>query len=646
MIDISIVIVNYNVQHYLRQTLLSVRAAAGALNLECFVVDNASSDDSVAMLKQAFPELNLIASKENLGFSKGNNLALRQAKGKYILLLNPDTILTEDCLVKCRDFMDAHPEAGALGPKMIDGSGKFLPESKRGFPSPSVAFYKAFGLSKLFKHSPRFNRYHMGHVSTDETVPVDVLAGAFMFIRKEVLDKIGLLDERFFMYGEDIDMSYRIKEAGYENYYYPEALIIHFKGESTKKGSMNYVRVFYQAMILFADKHFKGKKATSFIGLMKFGIGLRALVDVVKAASYKIWLPLFDFLFIFLGLYAFKEFWEVYYFDNPRHFDGTNIYYYMLAYTLVWMSGAYIFGGYQRRFRYTTVLQGILLVSLIQFAVYGMLNPLYRPSRMMLVLGTVWALIVFLINRLVPHFIQHGNLDFGKDLKKKLLIIGGREEGQRIQSLLRSARVDYDLLKRISPDKTGETDFLQPVKDMIRMLRVDEIIWALNDVPYKVMIDFMTGEGQGISHKMVDGASDVILGSQSKNEQGEQYIHREHFILSDPVALRLKRLFDLFVAVICLILSPLLLLCKGNRWGLYRNIFRVFTGDSWVGYYPDAPDISALPPLRRGVLPPVYSEVKATPELQTLANLQYAKHYSILLDSTILFKNRCRMGGG
>ncbi len=644
MKDLSVVIVNYNVQHFLRQTLLSLEEAARSLSTEIFVVDNASSDGSVEMIRHEFPSVKLIASKENLGFSKGNNIALKEATGKYILLLNPDTVLGENTLEACFSFMEANPSVGALGPRMIDGSGTFLPESKRGFPSPSVAFYKAFGLSKIFRNSSRFNRYHMGHVDSDTQVPVDVLAGAFMFIRYEVLSQIGLLDERFFMYGEDIDLSYRIKQAGFENYYFPKAQIIHFKGESTKKGSLNYVRVFYQAMILFADKHFKGKKASSFIGLMKFGIGLRALVDVVKGVSFKILLPLFDFLFIFLGLYLFKEFWEVYYFDNPEHFDGTNIYYFMLIYTLVWMSGAYIFGGYQRRFKFTTVLQGILLVSLIQLAIYGLLNPHYRPSRMMLVLGTVWALIVFLANRLIPHFLQYGNLDFGKDQKKNIIIVAGDSEFQRILHLLDSAGVDFNLLYHLLPGKDADMKWLAPVRSLIRMLRVDEIIWALNDVPRLVMIDFMSKEGEGISHKMVEKNSKVILGSQSKDEQGEWYAHQERFALDNPVAQRLKRMFDVSMAVLFLIFSPLLLLCQGNRWGLIKHIIEVFGGKTWVGYYNDGEHIDPLPRLRQSILPPVYSRVSANVQMRTIANYQYAKHYSILLDLGILMKNICHLG--
>ena len=285
---LSIIIVNYNVRYFLEQALLSVRKAlappagggglSGGLVADVWVVDNNSVDDSVQMVQDKFPEVHLIANRDNVGFSTANNQAIRKSEGEYVLLLNPDTVVEEDTFEKCIAFMDAHPDAGALGVRMIDGSGKFLPESKRGFPSPWVAFCRTFGLSSFFPKSKLFNQYHLGYLNEHEIHPVDVLSGAFMLLRRSALDKAGLLDEAFFMYGEDIDLSYRIKLAGYENYYFPETTIIHYKGESTKKGSLNYVRAFYQAMIIFAQKHFTGRKARLFVAMLRVAIYLRALL--------------------------------------------------------------------------------------------------------------------------------------------------------------------------------------------------------------------------------------------------------------------------------------------------------------------------------------------------------------------------------
>jgi len=253
---LSVIIVNYNVQHFLEQCLHSVRKASKNISVEIFVVDNNSVDGSVQMVKEKFPEVLLIENKKNTGFSYANNQAIKISKGEYVLLLNPDTVVEEDTFEKVISFMDSHPDAGGLGVKMLDGKGNFLPESKRGLPTPAVAFYKIFGFSKLFPRSKTFGKYHLGFLDKDKTHEVEILSGAFMLMRKSVLDKVGLLDETFFMYGEDIDLSYRIILGGYKNYYFPETRIIHYKGESTKKSSVNYVFVFLQSNGHFCAKAF------------------------------------------------------------------------------------------------------------------------------------------------------------------------------------------------------------------------------------------------------------------------------------------------------------------------------------------------------------------------------------------------------
>jgi GT2 family glycosyltransferase len=237
--ELSIIIVNYNVRNFLEQCLLSVRKASENIDYEIFVVDNNSADGSCSMVKQSFPEVKLIRNNQNLGFAVANNQAIKMATGKFILLLNPDTIVEEDTFSKCIMFMNEHRDAGSVGVKMIDGKGKYLRESKRALPTPKVAFFKIFGFTSIFPESQKFNKYYMGYLDKDETNSVEILTGAFMFIRKEALDKAGLLDESFFMYGEDIDLSYRLITSGFKNYYYPDVTIIHYKGQSTKKGNIN-----------------------------------------------------------------------------------------------------------------------------------------------------------------------------------------------------------------------------------------------------------------------------------------------------------------------------------------------------------------------------------------------------------------------
>lgn len=272
---LTIIIVSYNVKFLLEQCLVSVRAAIHNTDAEVIIVDNASSDGSVGHLQPLFPSFYFISNLLNTGFSKANNQALMISRGKYILFLNPDTIVPEDCFVKCIAFMESHPSAGALGVKMLDGNGNFLKESKRGFPSPVVSFWKLSGVTRLFPHSKIFSKYYLGHLDENTSHEVEVLSGAFMFVKKEVLDQTGGFDERFFMYAEDIDLSYRIIKQGYKNFYFPGTTIVHFKGASTKK-DFKYVKLFYKAMSQFVKKHY-GRGAFSFF--IDAAIGVRGAIE-------------------------------------------------------------------------------------------------------------------------------------------------------------------------------------------------------------------------------------------------------------------------------------------------------------------------------------------------------------------------------
>ncbi len=275
--SLSVIIVNYNVKYFLEQCLWSVRKAGQGLSVDIRVVDNASTDGSRSYLEARFPEVHFYWNDTNLGFARANNLALKDCRGDAVLFLNPDTILPEDCFRLCLDYLEKHPEAGALGVRMLDGSGRFLRESKRGFPDPVTALFKLTGMATLFPRSAVFARYHMGHLDPLRVHETDVLAGAFMMVRRKVLDQAGGFDEDYFMYGEDIDLSYRIRQAGWKNIYFPYCPILHFKGESTRKGSLNYVRMFYGAMAVFARKHYGGWRASAFGFSIQLAILLRAI---------------------------------------------------------------------------------------------------------------------------------------------------------------------------------------------------------------------------------------------------------------------------------------------------------------------------------------------------------------------------------
>jgi GT2 family glycosyltransferase len=277
---LTIVIINYKVPEILHLCLLSVKNAIQDIETQVFVVDNASKDHSIEYLKKRHNWITIIENSENIGFSRANNQVIRHSLSEYVLILNPDTILEEQTLVKCLDFMEKNPQAGAAGVKMIGSNGKFQVESKRSFPTLWVSFSKISGLSKLLPKSKLFGRYNLSYLPENEINEIEILSGAFMFIRREALQKVGLFDEKYFMYGEDIDLSYRIIQAGYKNYYLPTTKILHFKGESTKKNDKKYIYNFNNAMLIFARKYFKQKNKLFFVFI-------QILVKIKIYLSYK-----------------------------------------------------------------------------------------------------------------------------------------------------------------------------------------------------------------------------------------------------------------------------------------------------------------------------------------------------------------------
>ena len=254
--QLSVIIVNYNVKNLLRDCLLSVQKAAHSIDTEIIVVDNTSNDGSVEMLKAEFKDVKLIANTQNLGFSKANNQGIAQAQGKYILLLNPDTLINKNTFEDCLNFSKQTNNCGGIGVQTLDANNQFLKESKRGFPTPWASLCRLSFLNKLFPNSALLNGYYLGHLSNDENHQVEVLAGAFIWIKKSIIDEIGGLDETYFMYGEDIDFSYRIQQAGYHNYFLGTVTILHYKGESTDKYSFKHIKYFYDAMKIFSKKHY------------------------------------------------------------------------------------------------------------------------------------------------------------------------------------------------------------------------------------------------------------------------------------------------------------------------------------------------------------------------------------------------------
>ena len=283
---LSVIIVNYNVKHYLYQCLDSLYKAIKDIDAEVFVVDNHSKDASIAYVSRKFQKVNYVESNHNLGFARANNIAIRQSEGEYVLLLNPDTVVGEDTIRRVIEFMDEHPDAGAAGVKMLKSDGTKAMESRRGVPTPMTSFYKMCGLCSRFPNHKRIGHYYMSYLPWDEPVEVEVISGAFCMLRRTALQKVGLLDEDFFMYGEDIDLSCRLLKGGFHNWYLPET-ILHYKGESTQKSSFRYVHVFYEAMLIFFKKHY-GSSSLWLTIPIKTAIYLKATLALIKMQAARL----------------------------------------------------------------------------------------------------------------------------------------------------------------------------------------------------------------------------------------------------------------------------------------------------------------------------------------------------------------------
>ena len=653
---LSIIIVNYNVKYFLEQVLLSVRKAVSSFEgdgrgaAEVWVVDNNSVDDSVMMVKEKFPEVKLVANKENVGFAKANNQAIRAASGEYVLLLNPDTVVEEDTFSKCITFMDAHPEAGGLGVRMIDGSGKFLPESKRGFPSPWAAFCKTFGLSSLFPKSKLFNEYHLGYLPENEMNEVAVLAGAFMLLRRSVLNEVGLLDEAFFMYGEDIDLSYRIIKASYKNYYFPDTTIIHYKGESTKKGSLNYVRVFYQAMIIFAKKHFQGRQASLFVWMLQWAIYFRAFITLITNLIKKIRLPLLDTALIYVGLIGLKIFWAHYYYKDPNYFKDNILYFNFPLYTFIWITTVYFSGGYEELGNLRRLVRGLLVGTLFIAAVYGFLDLEYRSSRAVILLGASWAIAGTVALRVFLHFLKFRNFNVGRERAKNLVIVGSKAESERVEKLLQQAQVQKNLIGLVAPkDDIDHKIFLSGLSqlaEVVQIYKIEEIIFCSKDIASQQIMQWMSKLGSSVEYKILPEESLSIIGSNSKNTIGELYTIDIRFRIADPRQRRSKRTFDLLFCLFGILTLPFQVLIIQKPAGFVQNLWAILIArKTWVGYANTA-ELSSLPKLLPGVLSPLdalpIKNVNA-PTTQRL-NFLYAKDYQVAKDLTIIWAAYRQLG--
>ena len=546
---LSIIIVNYNVKYFLHQCLKSIHVATKNIQLEILVVDNNSVDNSVDMLKNEFPDIKLILNKENIGFSRANNQAIQQAQGKYILLLNPDTIIQEDTLHKCVEFLENNITTGSLGVKMINGNGEFLPESKRSLPNPMSAFYKIFGLSTLFPKSKKFGQYHLNYLNNNNTHEIDVVSGAFFMTRKKILDEIGMLDESFFMYGEDIDLSYRIQKAGYKNIYFPDTSIIHYKGESTKKTSLNYIVMFYKAMIIFVKKHYSRKKATPLIVIINTAILIRALLSIVKRLAIKITQPLIDSLVIFSGMYFLQNWWAKNYFLNENYYSDLFFKYTIPGYIIFWLLGIYLKKGYKRPYNLYVIPKGIAIGTIIMLIIYGLLPEQLRFSRALIILGSILSMFSIITSRFILSKLRINIFQIEKSENKRIGIVANSSEFDRISEIIQHANPNINFIGQInSVAEKGKQSLgnVKQIKEILIIHQLNEIIFSAKDINSNQIMHIMSEINNNIKIKISPSESTFIIGSNSIHKKGELYAIHSPMNKKNSIKAFFKKYIDFF----------------------------------------------------------------------------------------------------
>ncbi|MBS1754934.1 MAG: glycosyltransferase [Ferruginibacter sp.] len=632
---LSVIIVNYNVKYFLEQCLHSVQKACSNIEAEIIVADNNSNDGSKDFLPALFPNVNFIWNATNIGFAKANNQALAAAKGKFILYLNPDTILPEDVIDKCLNFFEQHTNAGGLGIKMIDGSGKFLKESKRAFPSPLTSFFKLSGMAMLFSKSKFFARYHLGHLPENETHEVDVLAGAFMMMPKKILDEVGDFDEQFFMYGEDVDLSYRIQKAGYKNYYFADSTIIHFKGESTKRGSLNYVRMFYKAMSLFVKKHYSGTKAGIYIFFIQAAILMRALFSAIGHLLKKIGLPVLDAIIILTSLWLTKFFWSNY-IKGETNYSPNVILIAFPVFTAIFLLAAYYTGLYDKGYKQSQLVRSTLVAALIILSTYALLPESVRFSRGILVLGI--ALSYILMNIMRRLFIKWQYLEtIPKDYERQqTIVVAGEKDYKAITSLMQQAGMPEKVLGRIESGltQTGlSLGKINQLPSLVKKYSVNEIIFCENGLSFKEIINIVKTLPTGIYSKFHSAGSSSIVGSNSSKEKGDYVAVGNNYNIANPVQRRNKRLLDILLSMFFIIGFPVFIFLQKKITKFYKNVFDVlFAKKTWVGYAAMPNSFPALktPVLTSTSLPSQLNELPVEALLKS--DEWYATGYSVLTD--------------
>ncbi len=640
---VSIIIVSYNVQAFLELCLDSVMRAVRSVPAEIIVVDNNSSDGSCAMVAERFKEVILIANKDNAGFSKANNQGVAIAQGTYIHFLNPDTVVPEDFYEQTIAYLDRHPEIGCLGPKLLDGRGQYAYDSKKSFPSFWTSVYKVTGLSKLFPRSVVFNRYYAAHVGENETAAVDILSGCCLLVRSSAMEAAGgSFDESYFMYCEDVDLCHRVQQAGYKNYYYPETSIIHYKGESTRKLSARYIKIFYEAHALFVKRYYPKRLGAIYIFSLKMVLALRNFFNWGRYLFSLFKMFLLDALLLFIVTTLVKDFW----FDNiaprtmPPGLFGKTI----PLFLCIWLLSLFLNGAYDKPFSLFKAGRGMVLGTILVLAGYGLLPMAYRYSRgVVLFSGMTGAVVLLLIRWLLSslgwiRLVPRGKIDY------KAAIVGNTEEAQTTETVLEQQHYNLEIVGRVSPTTNDNDQSLGQTADLSgiqQVYNINEFVFNSGSLSYKEIMQRM-GQTTRPFFKIHVAGSNAIVGSNSLKHNAEEFSLSKRYAISAADSRRNKRIFDLATGVALLLLYPVLSFKVADKRGFRKNIISVIAGKkTWVGYSQELAAAKQLPPISTPVIPPYPLNTPYIPDRYNQEHLseQYAENFAALDDFRIVWVN-------
>jgi GT2 family glycosyltransferase/lipopolysaccharide/colanic/teichoic acid biosynthesis glycosyltransferase len=569
MIDISIVIVNYNVKEYVSHLLQSLFQAAAKLKIEIVVVDNASSDGSVAYLQQQFGQkIKLIANTENLGFARANNMGFKEASGKYTLIINPDTLVKEDTLHKLYRFLEDHPDITAAGCKLLNADGSFAVDSRHSIPSISSAFWKVVGLSAIFPRSKVFADYNVTWMDENETARVPAISGAFMFVRTATLKQLEGFDERFFMYCEDIDLCHRINAQGGKIFYYPETEVIHYKGESTKKDSIDYYILFHRSLYKFFEKYYGHMYSEPFRWFVGVGIFFRGAVNYFKRLIVNALVPIIDLVFLNVSLFLmfFARFSYKFGIDQFGYESGFYLVHLLLsAYYLFFARLNNMFKARKLDLSamfYSQVLAFIALAATVFFVKE------LAYSRLVVFLTFFSGLIALIGWRLVAARSQHSRL--GKFFRPRVLIAGVLEEThETVFRLLRQPGSSLNIVGLVSHnDKIFDDNFadvpvvgpLKEIPELIRITKAEIVIFLNRNLPFTTLIDSISRASQmGAICKVVPDNIEVLIGKNYIEHLEDLPFSEYNLAYWQTRNQFAKRALDFaFAAVLGLLLLPLI----------------------------------------------------------------------------------------